>query len=137
MRPINEIIVHSSATNPDMQIGVEEIRQWHMAKGWSDVGYHYVIRRNGKVEKGRDLETAGAHVKGHNAQSIGICLVGGISESGKSEANFTIHQYIELAQLLNYLKHIYPTAEILGHKDVPEVSKDCPCFNVRALMEIN
>jgi len=87
MRIIDTVIVHCSATKPSMDIGVDVIRQWHMNKGWSDIGYHYVIRRNGAVELGRDLdkdgdvdEEIGAHAYGHNATSIGICLIGGVDD---------------------------------------------------------
>lgn len=134
-RAISYIVVHCAATKPSMDIGVEEIREWHKDRGWSDVGYHYVIRRNGGLEEGRDLETIGAHAKGFNKTSIGICMVGGVSESGKSEANFTYPQYQTLYGLLSRLKETYPNAEVLGHRDLPDVQKDCPCFSARDFME--
>ena len=83
MRDINQIIVHCSATPPSMIVGADDIRKWHKARGWSDIGYHYVIKRNGVTEKGRDITRVGAHAKGHNEDSLGVVLIGGIDEDGK------------------------------------------------------
>lgn len=99
--------------------------------GWSDVGYHFIIRRNGIIENGRPLERAGAHVKNFNSNSIGICLVGGLNASGAGENNFTIEQFSSLETLLKSLKGKFPNAQILGHRDFPKVAKECPCFDVR------
>lgn len=133
MRPINKIIVHCAATKPSMDIGVEEIREWHRERGWGDVGYHYVIRRDGTIEKGRPVEVAGAHARGHNTDSIGICLVGGINEKGDPDANFTYYQYLSLYDLLDEMEEYYgEKVEVLGHRDLPGVSKACPCFDVRS-----
>lgn len=134
MRKITRIVIHCSATPPTMNIGVEEIRQWHIARGWSDIGYHYVITRNGTVEPGRPIKRPGAHVKGHNRDSIGICLVGGINEKGKPDSNFTFAQFLQLDNLICRLEEEYGKLEILGHRDLPEVSKDCPCFDVKSFM---
>ena len=127
------LVVHCSATRPSMDIGAREIRQWHKAKGWSDIGYHYVIRRDGRVEKGRPENTIGAHVSGHNANSIGVCLVGGVSDKDytKAENNFTKEQFESLKSLLKTLSEKYPKATILGHRDFPKVAKACPSFDVR------
>ncbi len=134
MRHIDKIVVHCAATRPSMDIGVEEIRQWHTeGNGWSDIGYHYVIRRNGLVEDGRDESSAGAHAKGHNASSLGICLVGGMSEDmARSDANFTLAQYISLAQLVHQLKERYDITSVKGHRDLS--TKACPSFDVAALL---
>lgn len=132
------IIVHCSATPPGMDIGVDEIRQWHTDRGWSDIGYHFVITRNGDIQHGRPINLAGAHVKGMNANSIGVCLVGGSNADDlkKSEANFTIEQYCALTDLTERLKKGYgiKSVDIMGHRDVPEVKKDCPCFDVQQLL---
>ncbi len=128
---INLIVVHCAATPPNMDIGAAEIRKWHTDKGWSDIGYHYVIRRDGTQEEGREDTVQGAHVRGHNRNSLGICLVGGVDNDFKSEANFTFLQYDALKHLLNYLHLKYPDAEIKGHKDL-DPGKDCPCFDVDA-----
>lgn len=125
------IAVHCAATPPSFNGGRAEIDRWHRAKGWLMIGYHFVIRRDGKVEIGRPVEAIGAHVEGYNSVSVGICLVGGVSASGKSEDNFTAPQWAALAELLIELKKQYPNATIQGHRDFPKVAKDCPCFDVR------
>lgn len=125
------IVVHCSATEPALTIGAREIRDWHQDKGWKDIGYHFVIRRNGTIELGREIESLGAHVRGHNHNSVGVCLVGGVDENGKSEANYTDNQLLSLRLLINGLKVKYQKAKLIGHCDFPEVAKDCPCFDVR------
>ena len=145
MRNIKYIAIHCSATRanidagitlPGEDIGVKEIRRWHMApkpdgRGWRDIGYHYVIRRSGEVETGRPLEQIGAHVANYNSNSIGICLVGGISETGKAENNYEPKQWESLAALVARLKKQWPKAIIQGHRDFPHVAKECPCFDAR------
>lgn len=131
------IAVHCSATRPSQQIDVEDIRKWHKAKGWSDVGYHYVITRAGRVQKGREEDRIGAHVEGFNGRSIGICLVGGVSEDDftKPENNFTPLQMTALRNLLAELAKRYPAAVVQGHRDFPNVKKACPSFDVRAWLK--
>jgi N-acetylmuramoyl-L-alanine amidase len=90
-----------------------------------------VIRRDGLVEEGRPVAQAGAHVAGHNAHSIGICLVGGLDTDGSPQNNFTPKQFDALYALLLTLHHKFPGAEVLGHRDFPGVAKACPCFDVR------
>ena len=132
MRDIKQIVVHCSATPPSMDIGVNEIRRWHTEeRGWTDIGYHFVCRRDGSIEEGRTLVRPGAHVKGHNHSSIGICWVGGISASSKAEDNRTGDQSLALFEKITELKQRFPEAEVLGHRDFPGVTKDCPCFDVR------
>ena len=126
----NYIAVHAADTYRDMDIGLAEIDQWHRAKGWSGCGYHYVIRRDGTLETGREMYSSGAHVKGFNHNSIGICMVGGKASDGGPEDNFTIGQYDTLAALLYQLTGLFPDAEVLGHRNFPKVTKACPCFNV-------
>lgn len=137
------IVIHCSATKADSDIGVDEIDLWHKAKGWSGVGYHAVIRRDGEIEFGRHFDEIGAHVQGQNARSVGICLVGGIGADGKAEMNFTEDQFESLTLLVKMLKRAYPTAEVLGHRDLsPDLDgdgivekhewlKECPCFDVK------
>lgn len=132
-RPIDLVVIHCSATPPDMDIGVSQIRRWHVnERGFADVGYHYVIRRDGKIEIGRPLEQIGAHVKGHNEKSIGICLIGGTNADDRREAefNFTMPQMMWLADLLNKLTQDYPAARLCGHRDL-DPHKACPAFSVR------
>lgn len=123
------IVVHCAATKASMDIGVREIRQWHVQKGWLDIGYHFVIRRNGMVEEGRPQSVIGAHVEGHNSTSVGICLAGGIDDKGQPQNNFTPEQFATLAELLSKLKLSYPTAKICGHNDLTD-AKACPSFKV-------
>lgn len=132
------IVVHCSATTASMDIGVKEIRAWHIEKGWDDIGYHKVIRRDGTIEDGRKIDLIGAHVAGSNHNSIGICLVGGLSAfKSKGENNFTPEQFAALANLLRELIVKYPLADILGHRDMPKVIKDCPCFDVKKWVNEN
>ena len=123
--------MHCSATKPSQDIGAAEIRRWHVEdNGWSDIGYHQVIRRNGAIELGRDLKVSGAHVVGYNKLSVGVCLVGGVNADGAPENNFTPEQFDSLRLTLDYWKRIYPDARVMGHRDFPGVNKACPCFDV-------
>lgn len=143
MKAIRYLVVHAAATPPDRDIGVKEIRAMHLQRGFRDVGYHYVIRRDGRVEEGRPDNVAGAHVSGFNSISLGVCLVGGIDAKGRPEDNYTPAQYAALARLLRQLQAAHPTARILGHRDLSpdkngdgkvtpnEWLKACPCFDVR------
>jgi N-acetyl-anhydromuramyl-L-alanine amidase AmpD len=139
MREIKKIIVHCAATKPGMDIGVKEIRAWHMNPSkttpFSDIGYHYVIRRSGEVEKGRDVSIAGAHAFGYNFNSIGVCLVGGIDDNKKADDNYTLKQYNSLLDLIKFLKLTFPIDDVFGHRDLPDVKKDCPCYDVRAWLK--
>ena len=84
------IIIHCSATPPNMDVNAKEIDRWHRQKGWLGIGYHYVIKRDGTREVGRKLSEAGAHCIAYNHKSVGICLVGGVDVAGgKAENNFT------------------------------------------------
>lgn len=126
------IVIHCSATRAIQDIGATDIRKWHKAKGWRDIGYHFVIRRNGTVEKGRGVDEIGSHVQGHNAASVGICLVGGLNnDTYKPEANYTPAQWTALKMLVAQMLKKYPSAKVLGHRDFPKVAKACPCFDVK------
>lgn len=130
---IKWLVVHCSATPASRDIGAKEIDVMHRQRGFLKIGYHYVIRRDGTVEKGRQDSEVGAHVAGYNTGSIGICLIGGVKEDGKtSECNFTLAQYESLKKLLTDLKKAHSEAVIQGHRDFPNVRKDCPCFDVKA-----
>lgn len=138
MRDIKHIIVHCAATPPGLDIGAYEIRAWHTdpnRKGgpFADIGYHYVIRRSGAIEVGRPETQVGAHAQGHNKDSIGVCLVGGVRRhNGKmvAEDNFTPDQYMALKSLVQRLTARYPGAKTIGHRDVDR-RKECPSFSVR------
>ena len=134
LRETKFCVIHCADTPASMDIGSAEIDEWHRARGWSAIGYHFVIRRNGGIEKGRDLDNdgdvfdeVGAHVKGYNKNSIGICLVG-----GKGGFNFTKKQMHTLDFLMMEIEAKYPDIEFLGHCDMPGVDKTCPNFNVTA-----
>lgn len=128
---VKYLVVHCSATQAKSDIGAKEIDRMHRQRGFLKIGYHFVIRRNGTVETGRKVTEIGAHAEGFNAASLGICLVGGIAPDGTPQDNFTDDQYAALAGLLLDLRKDYPSAEVLGHRDLPRVKKDCPCFDVR------
>ena len=124
---VEELIIHCSDTPAGRDVSAEDIRRWHVdGNGWSDVGYHWVIRRDGTLEKGRDESAAGAHVRGHNAQSIGVCMVG-----GKHACNFTRAQWRTLDALVSELTQRYPKAAVCGHRDL-DPGKACPQFDARA-----
>jgi hypothetical protein len=147
-RRIDHIVVHCSGTSPGWNIGAEEIRALHGSspnltvpwdgstlpgKGWADIGYHWVIRRDGRLEPGRNPKIAGAHAKGYNSHSIGVCLVGGVdAPGGRADANFSIAQYGALEELLRELTWQHKNAEVLGHRDLPDVAKACPSFDVKS-----
>lgn len=125
----NYLVIHCAATTPTMDIGVKEIKEWHLKRGMSDVGYHYVIRRDGTRERGRLLSEQGAHVLGHNFDSVGVCLVGGVDHKLQPENNFTDAQWATLYLTLKELMETYPQAVIVGHRDL-DALKACPSFDV-------
>jgi len=141
MRPLREIIVHCSATKPDWMAGksvndkIEEIRRWHKtpgvlsAKGANDIGYHFVIDRDGKWGTGRPIEQVGAHCRGRNEGSIGICLLGGFGSHEKDpfNKNFTKEQERTLKELIHNLGVIYKKLPVNGHNQY--AAKACPGFN--------
>ena len=126
----DRIVIHCSATPPAHDIGRVQIDQWHKARGWAGIGYHFVIRRDGILEYGREATKVGAHARGYNKRAIGICLIGGIDEVGRPTANFTQAQWAALERLLSALKLIWPAAEVIGHNEVS--AKACPSFDVQA-----
>lgn len=129
-RKISEIIVHCTATPEGRATTIAEIRKWHKEKGWSDIGYHYVVMLDGSVSNGRDVNISGAHCEGHNSVSIGVCYVGGVGRDGKTAKDTrTPAQKYALLQLLKKLKALYPTAKIYGHRNFS--SKACPSFDAK------
>jgi N-acetylmuramoyl-L-alanine amidase len=134
----NWIVLHCSATRGSQNFTAADIRRWHLEKGWKDIGYHYVIRRDGTVEVGRSVGDIGSHVQGHNTDSIGICLVGGIDDkTWKPADNFTAAQWKSLRSLVGSLTKTYPAAKVLGHRDFPGVQKACPCFAAKVWAKKN
>ena len=127
------IVVHCAATKASMDIGATEIRKWHVDdNGWSDIGYHYIIKRGGLVQIGRPEAFQGAHAPAANSKSIGVCLVGGMAEDGGPENNFTLEQFLSLKDLIKRLKMTNPNiVEIVGHSDIQENKPNCPGFNLK------
>ena len=127
MRQINKVVVHCADTPASMDIGVREIDQWHKARGWTGIGYHYVIRRDGTIDAGRDVNVVGAHAYGHNKGSLGVCLVG-----GKGGFNFTMQQLDSLRILRKQLDAFTGPVKWVGHAEL-DAGKACPNFDVQAL----
>jgi len=127
------IVVHCAATKPSMDIGYKEIRKWHVEdNGWDDVGYHYIIKRDGTVEVARAEAFQGAHAPAVNSKSIAICLVGGMAEDGGPENNFTLEQFLSLKDLIKKIKMTNPNiVEVVGHCDVQDNKPNCPGFNLK------
>ena len=122
------LIIHCSAVRPDQQSSVAQIDSWHRKRGFHlGVGYHYVIRRDGEIEKGRPEWLTGAHCKNHNAHSIGICYEGGLNIRGQPDDTRTEAQKASMRRLLEELHQRYPRAIIIGHHDLNPL-KDCPCI---------
>lgn len=140
-RRIDKILIHCSATPEGEDLTVEQIRKDHKAQGWSDIGYHYVIYRDGSIHEGRDVDLQGAHCgdNGGNIGSIGICYIGGIEKRRKGVAyknlkpkdTRTDAQKVSLLNLLLTLKKLYPNATIYGHRDFDKHGKSCPSFDAK------
>ena len=136
MRDIDTIVIHTTATpgNDRGDVSIDEVRKWHTSapRNWSDVGYHFLIRRDGSVEIGRDLDRQGAHVRGHNAHSIGIVYTGGIDpDTGLASDTRTDEQKETLLVLVSSLLQVFPAiSSVKGHRDFDNVRKACPCFDV-------
>ena len=129
-RNIKEIIVHCSATPEGKDFTVAQIKQWHLQRGFSDIGYHYVIYRDGSIHLGRSEAVSGAHCTGHNTISIGICYIGGCASDGKTPKDTrTPAQKAALIKLLKELKAKYPKATIHGHREF--ANKACPSFDAK------
>lgn len=122
MRAIRKHIIHCS----DSEVGdVRLIRQWHLERGWDDIGYHFVIRRDGEVEAGRMLDVVGAHCQGHNADSVGTCLVG-VKE-------FLPGQLAALKRVHAMLKGLWPEVRVFNHREF-NLGKTCPNFDVHLVL---
>ncbi|MBD8875448.1 N-acetylmuramoyl-L-alanine amidase [Roseibium polysiphoniae] len=132
MRKIDTIVIHCSATPDGRPVSVATIRKWHMDRGWNDIGYHFVVGLQGEIWPGRPVEAKGAHVRGHNSHTIGICYVGGVTNDGKlsPKDTRTPQQKAALDALIRGLLVDFPAiTTICGHRDFPGVRKACPCFD--------
>jgi len=135
--PIREIVIHCAATRPDWMNGrplaakVAEIRRWHVQdKGWKDIGYHWIIDREGSVMPGRAETVIGAHVAGRNRGTIGICMLGGHGSGSNDafEAHFTSEQNQAVRALITEIRSRTQIYKISGHNEY--ANKACPGFNV-------
>lgn len=132
IRFVDTIVLHCSATPFNQDIGAEEIRRYHVDhRKWSDIGYHYVIRLDGSLEEGRPLYKQGAHVRGHNQTSIGICYIGGLDQKGRAVNTMNIMQRAAIEELVDELVLVFDQiTDFCGHCDFPGVKKTCPNFAV-------
>ena len=146
MRNIDSIIVHCSATKAGQDFTAADIDCWHRERGFNGIGYHYVVRLDGKLEKGRDVSLAGAHCKGWNGRSVGICYIGGLDANGRPADTRANAQKRVLYQIIMDLQREYNILQVLGHRDTsPDLNGDgviepyeyvkvCPCFDVKEFL---
>lgn len=130
MRTIDKIIIHCAATPEGKPFTVKDIEQWHRDRGFSMIGYHYVIYLDGSIHEGRPLQMQGAHTLGQNARSIGICYIGGVDKDGRTPKDTrTFVQKEALKKLVERLQIAYPEATVHGHREF--ANKACPSFDVQ------
>lgn len=130
-REIKLLVIHCSATRCNVPFSLDQLRQCHLQRGFTDIGYHFYITQNGEIHHGRPVSQQGAHARGFNRHSIGICYEGGLNEDGRPADTRTKAQRYALLDLLTILKYQYPEAKIVGHYQLSAaVRKACPCFNV-------
>jgi N-acetylmuramoyl-L-alanine amidase len=122
IKNIEFLVVHCSDTEDSKNLSAIDIHKMHLNFGWDGIGYHKVINRSGKIENGRPEYWIGAHVKGKNNVSLGVCLIG--------RNKFTTKQYLSLERILKKWKSLCPEAKIIGHRDIGNTSKTCPNFDV-------
>ena len=127
---ITEIIIHCAATPEGVNFDINDIRKWHVdERGWSDVGYHYIILLDGTIQKGRPTNKQGAHCLGHNGNSIGVCYIGGVDKYSKSKDTRTDAQKVALKALVFMIKDQFKTiSSVHGHNEFSK--KACPSFDV-------
>lgn len=143
MREVKLIVIHCSATREGSDITASDIDQMHAARGFSGIGYHRFVRLDGTIERGRPDSVPGAHVKGHNFDSIAICYAGGLAADGKTPKDTrTPAQKASLGRLVDEYRALHPRARVCGHRDLSpdrdgdgvvrshEWIKACPCFDV-------
>ncbi len=135
MRDINKIILHCSATQEGKDFDVNDIKEWHLQRGFTDVGYHYIIKLNGEIQEGRDIRTIGAHCKGYNYGSIGIVYIGGLDKEGKGKDTRTKEQKESLLNLIDELMIAYDLTidDVYCHYQFAK--KLCPCFSIENFKE--
>ena len=130
MRRIDEIILHCSATPEGRDVSMADIRKWHVEeRGWSDVGYHFVVTLDGTVHVGRPMDRAGAHCKGRNGNSIGVCYVGGMDSDMVPKDTLLPVQERSVRKLIKAIRLLFGEVEISGHNQYS--AKACPSFDVK------
>ncbi len=129
MRRIEQIIIHASATKQGQDFSAVDIDRWHKERGYNGIGYHYVIRLDGTIETGRPVAQVGAHCKGWNERSVGVCYIGGLNAEGKPADTRTEAQKVAMRRLVLRLQQQYSIRKVIGHREV--AAKACPCFDVR------
>jgi len=147
MRKIDLIVIHCSATRENMTYKPQQLEADHRARGFQCCGYHYYIRKNGDIVTMRPLALPGAHAKGYNAHSVGICYEGGLDKYGRAACTLTEWQRHSLEMIVRVLLLDYPGSRVVGHRDLsPDVNhngevepmewtKLCPCFDVRQWLQ--
>jgi N-acetylmuramoyl-L-alanine amidase len=129
MREIKRVILHCTATTEGKDYSVETIRKWHLKRGWSDIGYHYLIYLDGSINLGRPVFKQGAHVKSENKDSIGIAYVGGVDKDGEPKDTMTLYQDIAFMRLFEALSVTFGKLDLHGHNEFS--NKACPSFDVQ------
>lgn len=129
-RKINDIILHCSATQEGKSFTVEDIRKWHKAQGWSDIGYHYLIYLDGSIHKGRDESISGAHCENHNSNSIGVCYIGGVDKNGKPKDTRNKEQKQAQHKLIQELLDKYNLTLNNVHCHNQYSNKACPSHSI-------
>jgi N-acetyl-anhydromuramyl-L-alanine amidase AmpD len=132
LRSVDYIIIHCSATREDRDYSAEQMMADHKKRGFETIGYHFYIRKDGKVSQHRKIYQVGAHCKPYNYNSIGVCYEGGVRRDGTHGDTRTEAQKREMKDLIHNLRLMFPKAVVRGHCDMPRAApKDCPCFKVR------
>ena len=129
MRELERIILHCTATRAGEQINVKQIDKWNRDRGWSEIGYHYVLYADGTIATGRDIRKKGAHVKGHNHDSVGVAYVGGLDKNKTPKDTMTMQQEMAFLHLVNSLRVVFGAMSVHGHNEYS--SKACPSFDVQ------
>ncbi|MCP4587455.1 N-acetylmuramoyl-L-alanine amidase [Pseudoalteromonas sp.] len=129
MREINRIILHCTATVEGLELKASTIDLWHKKRGWSEIGYHYVLYADGTIATGRDIRKKGAHAKGHNYDSVGVAYVGGIDKNKTPKDTMTMQQEMAFLHLVNSLRVVFGDMSVHGHNEFS--SKSCPSFDVQ------
>ncbi len=128
MRRISQLVIHHSAS--PLGTTLEDIRSWHLERGFRDIGYHFVIEQNGALRVGRPLHEPGAHARGFNQTSIGVCAVG---DNTRTEERWTPSQWAALDRLIAAVRLLWPDVEVVGHRDLLDTL--CPGVDVREIID--